>query len=328
MKVKTENTNAETEHTNAEQTQDKVEYVIEASGLTKRFDDIIAVNQFDLRIPKGCIYGFLGPNGCGKSTTIRLLTGLLIPSEGSVSILGAPLTGHEESLKKRIGYMTQKFSLYNNLTVRENLNFVGVIYGFTGRQKKARIEELLALYDLENQTTKFAGSMSGGQKQRLALACATLHSPELLFLDEPTSAVDPENRREFWERLFDLSSAGTTILVSTHYMDEAERCNALAIMEQGHKRADGSPQELMDTMPAAVVEVSGNQLRQLKQRLTEHQQILSAAQIGAHLRVLVKQDVSDPLAFIQQLSDGREVALIRPSLEDVFVTSTGGRHVG
>ncbi|GGN37271.1 MULTISPECIES: ABC transporter ATP-binding protein [Marinomonas] len=305
---------------------EQIEYAIEATGLTKRFGDNIAVNKLDLNIPKGSIYGFLGPNGCGKSTSIRLLTGLLEASEGDVTILGKPLLGHEESLKKRIGYMTQKFSLYDNLTVKENLDFVGAIYGFAGKRKKSRIEELLALYDLEKQAKQFAGSMSGGQKQRLALACATLHSPELLFLDEPTSAVDPENRREFWERLFDLCAAGTTILVSTHYMDEAERCHALAIMEDGNKRADGSPQALMDAMPATVVEVSGNKLRQLKQTLTQHPEILSAAQIGAHLRVLIKKKVLDPLGFISELSDGRETILARPSLEDVFVTCTGGRH--
>lgn len=306
---------------------EQIEYAIEAKGLSKRFGENIAVNKLDLKIPKGSIYGFLGPNGCGKSTSIRLLTGLLEASEGDVTILGKPLQGHEESLKTRIGYMTQKFSLYDNLTVRENLDFVGAIYGFAGKRKKARIEELLALYDLEKQTKQFAGSMSGGQKQRLALACATLHSPELLFLDEPTSAVDPENRREFWERLFDLCAAGTTILVSTHYMDEAERCHALAIMEEGNKRADGSPQALMESMPATVVEVSGNKLRQLKQTLTDHPDILSAAQIGAHLRVLVKKKVQDPLLFISELSNGRESILARPSLEDVFVTCTGERYV-
>lgn len=308
-------------------TSEQIEYAIEAKGLSKRFGENIAVNKLDLKIPQGSIYGFLGPNGCGKSTSIRLLTGLLEASEGDVTILGKPLQGHEESLKTRIGYMTQKFSLYDNLTVRENLDFVGAIYGFAGKRKKARIEELLALYDLEKQTKQFAGSMSGGQKQRLALACATLHSPELLFLDEPTSAVDPENRREFWERLFDLCAAGTTILVSTHYMDEAERCHALAIMEEGNKRADGSPQALMESMPATVVEVSGNQLRQLKQTLTDHPDILSAAQIGAHLRVLVKKKVQDPLLFISELSNGRESILARPSLEDVFVTCTGERYV-
>ncbi|PYF80978.1 ABC-2 type transport system ATP-binding protein [Marinomonas alcarazii] len=306
---------------------EQIEYAIEAKGLSKRFGENIAVNKLDLKIPKGSIYGFLGPNGCGKSTSIRLLTGLLEASEGDVTILGKPLQGHEESLKTRIGYMTQKFSLYDNLTVRENLDFVGAIYGFAGKRKKARIEELLALYDLEKQTKQFAGSMSGGQKQRLALACATLHSPELLFLDEPTSAVDPENRREFWERLFDLCAAGTTILVSTHYMDEAERCHALAIMEEGNKRADGSPQALMESMSATVVEVSGNKLRQLKQTLTDHPDILSAAQIGAHLRVLVKKKVHDPLLFISELSNGRESILARPSLEDVFVTCTGERYV-
>lgn len=306
---------------------EQIEFAIEAKGLSKHFGDKIAVNKLDLAIPKGNIYGFLGPNGCGKSTSIRLLTGLLEASEGNVSILGSPLLGHEESLKKRIGYMTQKFSLYDNLTVQENLSFVGAIYGFAGKRKKNRLEELLALYDLEKQAKQFAGSMSGGQKQRLALACATLHSPELLFLDEPTSAVDPENRREFWERLFDLCATGTTILVSTHYMDEAERCHALAILENGNKRADGSPQALMDAMPATVVEVNGNKLRQLKQTLTQHPEILSAAQIGAHLRVLVKKKVQDPLNFISQLSNGRETVLARPSLEDVFVTCTGDRYV-
>ncbi|MGO2511123.1 ABC transporter ATP-binding protein [Marinomonas polaris] len=306
---------------------EQVEYAIEAKGLSKHFGNNIAVNKLDLKIPKGSIYGFLGPNGCGKSTSIRLLTGLLEASEGDVTILGKPLLGHEEALKKRIGYMTQKFSLYDDLTVQENLNFVGAIYGFVGKRKKARLEELLALYDLEKQAKQFAGSMSGGQKQRLALACATLHSPELLFLDEPTSAVDPENRREFWERLFDLCAAGTTILVSTHYMDEAERCHSLAIMEEGNKRADGSPQALMDAMPATVVEVSGNKLRQLKQTLIQHPEILSAAQIGAHLRVLVKKKVQDPLSLISTLSDGREAILARPSLEDVFVTCTGDRYV-
>lgn len=304
-----------------------VEYAIQAKGLSKHFGSKVVVNKLDLNIPKGCIYGFLGPNGCGKSTSIRLLTGLLTATEGNVTILGEPLLGHEESLKNRIGYMTQKFSLYDNLTVQENINFVAAIYGFSGKRKQNRVTELLALYDLEQQAKQFAGSMSGGQKQRLALACAILHSPELLFLDEPTSAVDPENRREFWERLFDLSDAGTTILVSTHYMDEAERCHALAILEQGNKRADGSPQALMDAIPAHVVEISGDHLRQLKQILTANSNVLSAAQVGNQLRVLVKHSVLESLDFIAKISDNREALIVRPSLEDVFVANTGGRHV-
>ncbi|MCB5162998.1 ABC transporter ATP-binding protein [Marinomonas algarum] len=301
-------------------------FAIEAQGLTKAFGEHIAVNELNFRIPKGCIYGFLGPNGCGKSTTIRLMTGLLTPTSGEITILGQTLAGHEEAIKQKLGYMTQKFSLYDSLTVLENLRFVAAIYGFTGTRRTQRIDELLHLYDLKNQAKQYAGSMSGGQKQRLALACATLHSPELLFLDEPTSAVDPENRREFWERLFDLCDAGTTILVSTHYMDEAERCHALAILEDGHLRADGSPAELMNAMPANVVEIGGEQLRQLKQALLQQSEVLSAAQIGAHLRVLVKKTQTDPLRFLALLCAGRPMQLARPSLEDVFVTCTGTRH--
>ncbi|GAB1144079.1 MULTISPECIES: ABC transporter ATP-binding protein [Shewanella] len=301
---------------------------IEAHGLTRRFGELTAVDNLSLAIPRGSIYGFLGPNGCGKSTAIRLLTGLLLPDAGEVTVLGEPLAGNEEALKQRIGYMTQKFSLYDNLSVLENLRFVASIYGLFGRRGKARIEELLHLYSLEGRESQLAGSMSGGQKQRLALACATLHSPELLFLDEPTSAVDPENRREFWERLFDLCAAGTTILVSTHYMDEAERCHALAILERGAKRADGSPAELMQQMGASVVEVSGEQLRALKQQLVALPEVVSAAQVGTRLRVLVRRDATDPIAFLSPYCDGRKLAMARPSLEDVFVSCTGGRHVG
>lgn len=302
--------------------------VIESLGLTKQFGDNLAVNELDLSITKGTIYGFLGPNGCGKSTAIRMLTGLLEPTSGEVKLFGQPIKHHEEALKQRIGYMTQKFSLYDNLSVLENLEFVATIYGLSRKQGKARIQELIKLYELDALTKQLAGSMSGGQKQRLALACATLHQPELLFLDEPTSAVDPENRRDFWEHLFDLSDQGTTILVSTHYMDEAERCHALAILENGHKRADGSPKQLMNDMPATVYETEGSGLRQLKQQLTDHPDILSAAQVGARLRILVSKTTMQPEALLHSLSSDHHYHLVRPSLEDVFVANTGGRHVG
>ncbi|MGI0119089.1 ATP-binding cassette domain-containing protein [Zooshikella sp. RANM57] len=300
---------------------------IETQGMTRLFGRLKAVNEVNLSIPRGTIYGFLGPNGCGKSTSIRMLTGLLRPSHGDIKVLGKTLPGAEEALRLRIGYMTQKFSLYDNLSVVENLIFVANIYGLAGKMAKARIQELLKLYDLEGQETQMAGSMSGGQKQRLALAAATLHKPELLFLDEPTSAVDPENRREFWERLFDLCAAGTTILVSTHYMDEAERCHGLAILEQGEKRADGSPQQLMQQMDARVVEVAGEGLRALKQQLTTEPNVLSAAQIGSRLRVLVKKQIKEPLTWLEPRVGQRTLTEVRPSLEDVFVTCTGGRHV-
>jgi ABC-2 type transport system ATP-binding protein len=302
---------------------------IDARGLTRRFGSYTAVDRLDLRIPKGTIYGFLGPNGSGKSTSIRLLTGLLTPDEGTVTVLGLDLPRQAEKLRTRIGYMTQKFSLFGDLTVQENLFFIARIYGLEIRAVKARIEELLATYALADKRKVLADSLSGGQKQRLALAAATIHRPELLFLDEPTSAVDPENRRDFWEKLFDLSDAGTTILVSTHYMDEAERCHYLAILETGVKRADDTPQNLMNAMGANVVEVSGPQLRQLKQQLLQTPQVVSAAQQGVQLRVLVNKGVQDPVQWLRNECptplDDYQMNVVRPSLEDVFVTSTGGR---
>ncbi|MCS6151546.1 ABC transporter ATP-binding protein [Shewanella baltica] len=304
------------------------DFAIETQGMTRAFGGVNAVENLDLAIPKGTIYGFLGPNGCGKSTSIRMLTGLLSPTSGEIRVLGESLPGAEEKLRRRIGYMTQKFSLYDNLSVRENLEFVAQIYGLNRRASKLRIAELVTLYDLVGREKQMAGSMSGGQKQRLALAAATLHHPELLFLDEPTSAVDPENRREFWERLFDLCAQGTTILVSTHYMDEAERCHGLAILERGIKRADGSPQQLMAAMGARVVEISGDDLRNLKQSLISESAVLSAAQIGSRLRVLVRSDIEDPLAWLKPRVASRTMEEVRASLEDVFVTCTGERLAG
>lgn len=304
------------------------DFAIETQGMTRAFGGVNAVENLDIAIPKGTIYGFLGPNGCGKSTSIRMLTGLLSPTSGNIRVLGETLPGAEEKLRRRIGYMTQKFSLYDNLSVRENLEFVAQIYGLNRRASKLRIAELVTLYDLVGREKQMAGSMSGGQKQRLALAAATLHHPELLFLDEPTSAVDPENRREFWERLFDLCAQGTTILVSTHYMDEAERCHGLAILERGIKRADGSPQQLMAAMGARVVEISGDDLRNLKQSLISESAVLSAAQIGSRLRVLVRSDIEDPLAWLKPRVASRTMEEVRASLEDVFVTCTGERLAG
>lgn len=303
------------------------DYVIKTTGMSKTFGTATAVDQLDLAIPKGCIYGFLGPNGCGKSTSIRMLTGLLTPSAGQIEVLGYRLPAQAELLRNRIGYMTQKFSLYDNLTLLENLQFVSRIYGLTSPLAKQRIKQLLELYQLDDRAKQMAGSLSGGQKQRLALAAATLHQPDLLFLDEPTSAVDPENRREFWERLFDLSDAGTTILVSTHYMDEAERCHRLAILDKGVKRADGTPAELMAAMPVQVLEIAGDDLRQLKQQLMQYPHIVSAAQLGSRLRLLVSNKQTAAQVWLTALLGPEyQVEVVRPSLEDVFVTSTGGQH--
>jgi ABC-2 type transport system ATP-binding protein len=307
------------------------ELAINAEKITRNFGSLTAVSSLDLAVEQQTIYGFLGPNGSGKTTAIRLLTGLLKPTSGRVNVLGCRLPEEANKLRLTIGYMTQKFSLYEDLTVKENLQFISKIYGLTANEQKSRINELLSTHQLLPQSKQLAGSMSGGQKQRLALAAAVIHKPKLLFLDEPTSAVDPQNRRDFWEQLFDLCDQGTTILVSTHYMDEAERCHKLAILENGIKRADDSPQALMSNMAAQVVEIAANDLRHIKDRLSQLPDVISAAQIGTHLRVLVKEGVTQPIALLQQqpcLKASDKLALVRPSLEDVFVSCTGqGRQL-
>ncbi|PSU45847.1 ABC transporter ATP-binding protein [Photobacterium frigidiphilum] len=303
---------------------------IVAKQLTRKFGDFTAVDGLNLVVPKGSIYGFLGPNGCGKSTTLRMLTGLLSPTSGEVNVLGLSIPKEAEKLRLRIGYMTQKFSLYEDLTVYENLQFIGQIYGMPNKQLTLRIHEQMATYGLDQRAKQRAGSMSGGQKQRLGLAAATMHKPDLLLLDEPTSAVDPENRRDFWEQLFDLSDQGTTILVTTHYMDEAERCHGLAIMESGVVRADGAPEQLMENMGVTVVELQAEQLRHIKEALLRLPEVRSAAQLGIRLRVLIQASVADPIGWLTAWlavnfpqNTPPELSIARPSLEDVFVTSTG-----
>ncbi|SHO55945.1 ABC transporter ATP-binding protein [Vibrio quintilis] len=299
---------------------------IQAENVVKRFGRFTAIDNINLSVPKGCIYGFLGPNGCGKSTTIRVLTGLLHPTSGHVNVLGLDIPAQAEQLRLKIGYMTQKFSLYDDLTVEENLQFIGQIFGMRRKELDQRVSEQLHTYGLDQRIKQRVSGMSGGQKQRLSLAAATMHRPELLFLDEPTSAVDPENRREFWEQLFDLSAVGTTILVTTHYMDEAERCHRLAIMDSGFIRADGEPEGLMADMGVNVVEVQAPELRRLKEKLLSFPQIRSAAQLGVRLRVLVYQDVSEPVHWLRKSCPElfhAEITEVRPSLEDVFVTVTG-----
>lgn len=300
---------------------------IKAEHIVKRFGEFTAIDDISLSVPKGCIYGFLGPNGCGKSTTIRTLTGLLHPTSGQVEVLGYQIPRDADLLRLKIGYMTQKFSLYDDLSVYENLQFMGTIFGMSPKVLAQRCIEQMATYGLDSLKNQRARGMSGGQKQRLSLACATMNRPELLFLDEPTSAVDPENRRDFWEKLFDLSEMGTTILVTTHYMDEAERCHRLAIMESGKMRADGPPDELMAQMGVNIVEVKAPGLRSLKTQLLHYpDQIRSAAQLGVRLRVLIYQHVQDPIDWMKRTFPElhqAELTVARPTIEDVFVSVTG-----
>lgn len=301
---------------------------IRARGLTKRFGSLVAVDHVDLHVPRANVYGFLGPNGSGKTTTIRMLCGLLTPSEGDVEVLGLRIPEQAEELRRRIGYMTQKFSLFEDLSVRENLEFLAAVQDIPRALAARRIDELIEQYHFGDRQTQLAGTMSGGQKQRLALAGAVIQEPELLFLDEPTSAVDPESRRDFWEKLFDLADAGTTILVSTHYMDEAERCHRIAILDRGALVADGTPDELTRALAGRTLEVMAAQPRRAQQRLVGVPGVLSVAQIGNSLRVLNERNGDAAERVRQALADAglqAEVSQSHPNLEDVFVSATRGR---
>ena len=302
------------------------ELAISTRQLTRRFGSLTAVDHVDLDVPKGKIYGFLGPNGCGKSTTIRMLCGLLTPSEGEATVLGVDVRQDPEAIKRKIGYMTQRFSLYTDLTVLENLGFMGEIYGIPKAERERRVRAKLERFHLTDRQQQLAGTMSGGQKQRLALCCATLHEPELLFLDEPTSAVDPESRREFWEFLFDLIEDGTTVLVTTHFMDEAERCHAIAILNEGALVADGAPQHLMETLDATVIEAESDRSRAVRHELMTLRDVIDVAQIGSRLHVLVDPDREAPEAFLashlREKNLDAVLRLVKPNLEDVFVMAT------
>jgi ABC-2 type transport system ATP-binding protein len=300
---------------------------ISARELTRVFGRLTAVDHVTLDIPRAQIYGFLGPNGSGKSTTIRMMCGLLIPTSGTVSVLGHSVPREAEQLRRKVGYMTQRFSLWEDLTVEENLDFMGRIFGLAATQRAQRIQQRLDEYHLADRRSQRAGTMSGGQKQRLALAAATLHEPELLLLDEPTSAVDPQSRRDFWESLFELVDRGTTILVSTHYMDEAERCHGIAILDRGRLMAEGSPRELMDGIDATVIEIEAEDVRAARRALDGQSFVKSVAQLGTRLHALLAPDLRDPDAKVRALLAQRGVSArvepVEASLEDVFVAATG-----
>lgn len=303
---------------------------ITASGLTMRFGSLVAVDNVDLEIERGSIYGFLGPNGSGKSTTIRMLCGLLTPSSGSATVMGMDTRKESESLKQKIGYMTQKFSLYEDLSVKENLQFISEIYAVPRRERKQRVVELLNSFSLTDRAKQRSGTLSGGQKQRLALAAATLHKPEILFLDEPTSAVDPQNRRDFWEALFELAEQGTTILVSTHYMDEAARCHKLAILDEGVKVADGSPRHLGETIASHVVEIEADDPNRARLCLIGRKEISSITQLGIKLRIMMPKTYSDPVELIntslREANIEAKTEQVFPDLEDIFVSVTQQRR--
>ncbi|ASV99094.1 ABC transporter ATP-binding protein [Paraburkholderia aromaticivorans] len=297
--------------------------VVEAIGLTKRFGSFTAVDRLDLSIARGEVVGFIGPNGAGKSTTIRLLCGLLSPSAGRASVAGFDVATQAEALRSHIGYMSQKFSLYGDLTCHENLRFFCGIYRVPRHEIAERIQLAISTAGLEGRENILVRTLAGGWKQRLALGCANLHRPPVLFLDEPTSGVEPEARRRFWDLIHGLAAGGVTVLVSTHYMDEAEYCHRIALIDAGHLVAIGSPNELREhNLGGSLFEVVCAPLGAALAALREAPEVIDAAIFGDRLHVLMHLGV--PETVLQQRLAQRHIALttvraIRASLEDVFV---------
>ncbi|MGE5094620.1 MAG: ABC transporter ATP-binding protein [Betaproteobacteria bacterium] len=291
---------------------------IEVEGLTKRFGDKLAVDHFSLRVERGQIYGFLGPNGSGKTTTIRMLCGLLTPDEGRGTCLGYDILRDSERIKREVGYMTQRFSLYEDLSIAENLDFVARMYAVPGRRR--RIDEALEGLGLTERRGQLAGTLSGGWKQRLALAACLLHDPQLLLLDEPTAGVDPGARRDFWDHIHTLAHGGITVLVSTHYMDEAERCHALAYIAYGKLLTHGTAREVIARAGLATWAIEGASVMELVPELRALPGVEMVVPFGNALHV----SGTDPHALESSLApigrrEGLAVRKVAPGLEDVFI---------
>jgi ABC-2 type transport system ATP-binding protein len=310
--------------------QNSVEPAISAEHLVRRFGQVTAVNDVSFRVEKGEIFGFLGPNGSGKTTVIKMLTGLLPLTSGSARVEGLDVRVDSEVVRERIGYMSQNYSLYQDLTVAENLQFYGRIYSLEPARLKRRIEEVVESNGLGPYMNRLSAKLSGGWKQRLALGCAMLHEPQLLFLDEPTAGIDPVARRQLWDLLFELSGHGITFFVTTHYMDEAERCSHVAYIYYGKIIADGTPnslRELPDVQPPGTirVEITTPEVTRALRFARQIAGIRSATIFGQSIHALINDDLNLDDLQEQLLKNGIAVAEIRPlapSLEDVFVELT------
>ena len=292
--------------------------VIAVQGLSKSFDGKRAVDGFSLNVKRGRIFGFLGPNGSGKTTTIRMLCGLLTPDEGQGTCLGYDIRSETAMIKRHVGYMTQHFSLYEDLSIRENLDFIARVYGVKDRQ--TAVERSLKRLGLSNRSNQLAGTLSGGWKQRLALAACLLHEPQLLLLDEPTAGVDPKARRDFWEQIHDLAAHGITVLVSTHYMDEAERCHELAYIAYGKLLIQGTAREVVEQSHLTTWSVEGEDLTALAAELKNR----SGVDMVVHFGITLHVSGANAQALQQAIAHYREDARwhwspAEPGLEDVFI---------
>jgi len=292
-------------------------------GLTKSFNGLRAVDDVSITVQRGDICGFLGPNGSGKTTTIRMLCGLLTPDAGSGTCLGYDIVRDAVQIKRRVGYMTQRFSLYEDLSIAENLNFIARVYGMS--ERKRLVQQALERLGLADRRNQLAGTLSGGWKQRVALAACLLHDPQLLLLDEPTAGVDPKARREFWDTIHDLAASGITVLVSTHYMDEAERCHTLAYIAYGKLLATGTAEEVVARSKLVTWSVSGAGLYELAQELRAQRDVAMVVPFGSTLHVsgTDEQALAQALAAYQSRAD-LEWRRIEPGLEDVFIRMMEG----
>jgi ABC-2 type transport system ATP-binding protein len=301
--------------------------------LVKRFGDFVAVDHISLKTRKGEIFGFLGPNGAGKSTTIRMLCGLLTPTSGRARVAGYDVGREPESVRQNIGYMSQKFSLYNDLKVVENIRLFAGLYGVPSGSLKGRIDWALEMANLKGQENLITGTLPGGWKQRLALGCAVLHQPPILFLDEPTSGVDPISRRQFWDLIHDMAAEGVTVFVTTHYMEEAEYCNRLALIFRGKMVALGTPSELKQkSMKGELLLIECEPLGPAVESLQSAPGVTDAAVFGNALHLVVQDAAAAVPQLRKYLAEHgitvRHVERIRPSLEDVFVSLTTERKAG
>jgi ABC-2 type transport system ATP-binding protein len=300
------------------------EHVIETDRLSRRFGDLVAVREVSLSVDKGEIFGVLGPNGAGKSTTIRMLCGILDPSSGGGRVVGCDIRTEAEKIKQRIGYMTQRFSLYEDLSVEENIWFYASIYGVPNGRRRARVDEVLEATGLGKRRRQLAGTLSGGWKQRVALASSTIHEPPLLFLDEPTAGVDPVSRREFWDQIHRIASEGTTVLLTTHYMDEAERCHRLAFIFSGALLDTGTPDEVVTRRNLRIAEVDVDRANEAADALRTRSEVDEVSHFGSTLRVATR-DGADPEALCRDVLGGAGIAIRRTrpgrtTVEDAFVS--------
>jgi ABC-2 type transport system ATP-binding protein len=297
-----------------------VSLAVEAEALTRRFGDFTAVDAITFEVRAGEVFGFLGPNGCGKTTTIRMLCGILRPSGGRATVLGLDVATRPDAIKPRIGYMSQRFALYDELTARENLRFYAGVYGVEARSREARVRELIASFELGADADRPVGMLPGGVRQRVAFSAAAVHRPSILFLDEPTAAVDPAARRAFWDMIYDTAATGTTVFVTTHFMDEAEYCHRLALMNRGRLIACDTPAGVRGALGGGMLEVVVERPAAALDLLVGQPWVRAATLVGRKLHVLLGEGASPEQlgAFLA----GATITPAAPSLEDAFVALT------